>query len=246
MDKIKALIVDDEEAARNVLSSLLTLTDERLEVITPCANVHAAVESIKENDPKIVFLDVEMPNERGYELFKHIDEVNFQTIFVTAYNKFAVKAFEVNAIDYLLKPVDRKRLSEAIDRAIQKIEINKKADDYLQILGKLEDAESKHLVFAEGGKKMVIKQKDIHAIFAQGAYSEIITPHKKYIVTKNLGALEELLAEAPQFFRSHKSWIVNLNYIKKYSLTQKIITLENGIECKLSRFKSADFQQKII
>jgi len=106
MQKLKTIIVDDEEPARNVLKNLLKRIDENIEVVALCENVPDAVEQIKSLKPDLVFLDVQMPEYAGYELVNFFDKVNFQIIFVTAYDQFAIKAFQCSAIDYIVKPVE--------------------------------------------------------------------------------------------------------------------------------------------
>jgi two-component system LytT family response regulator len=108
--KIKAIIVDDEESARDVLQNLLLLFCPNVEVVAKCENVLKAVDAINKEQPDLVFLDIEMPNYAGYEIVNFFDKINFEIIFVTAYDQYAVRAFEVAAIDYLLKPIDIDRL----------------------------------------------------------------------------------------------------------------------------------------
>ena len=119
---MKAIIIDDEEAARSVLSNLLKRTCPQVEILELCENVPEGVKAIHKHKPDLVFLDVEMPDYAGYELVDFFDEVNFKIIFATAYDQYALKAFEVHAVDYLLKPFSQERF----DQAIEKITFNDK------------------------------------------------------------------------------------------------------------------------
>ena len=109
MNKIKAIIVDDEKRARNVLDQLLSRNFDNIEVVAQCADVPSAVEEIKRLKPDVVFLDIQMPNYVGYELVNFFDKVDFDIIFVTAFDQYAIKAFELSAIDYIVKPIDRNK-----------------------------------------------------------------------------------------------------------------------------------------
>ena len=123
MKKIRAILVDDEESARDVLENLLKRFCPEVELLAKCTNVEQAVASIRELQPDLVFLDIEMPNYAGYEIVKFFPEINFELIFVTAYDKYAIRAFEVSAVDYLLKPIDIDRLKNAVSRVMKQLSV---------------------------------------------------------------------------------------------------------------------------
>ena len=131
MSKIKAILVDDEESARDVLENLLRRFCPEIDLLDKCNNVEQAVESIKQHKPNLVFLDIEMPNYAGYELVDFFTEIDFEIIFVTAYDQYAIKAFEVSAVDYLLKPIEIERLKESVSRVSPKFNKEQSHDSVL-------------------------------------------------------------------------------------------------------------------
>lgn len=245
MNNLKAIIVDDELSARNVLSNLLALAHPEINIVDKCSSVPEAVMSIRSLKPDVVFLDVEMPQFSGYEIVNFFDEVDFQIVFVTAYDKYAIKAFEVNAIDYLLKPVERKRLGQTVEKIKKKATAQKKLVNYKEFLDKHSQKINKSLFFSEKtGEHKKVKIAEISAIFAKGAYSEVhLTDGTKMVVSKNIGAIEEDLNDDELFFRTHKSYIINVSEILMVNKSNETIQLKNGLVCKLSRFKKTKFQE---
>jgi len=198
---------------------------------------------IKKHKPDVVFLDIEMPVYAGYELVRFFDVIDFQIVFVTAYDQYAIKAFEVNAIDYLLKPIDRERLTLTIKKIEQKINNDDNTKQYQALLDELSLENSPTIILSEAGQKQRIKTKEIIAIYAQGAYSEVhLTNNTKITVTKNIGSLADEIGEDISFFRSHKSWLINLSHIEFYAKGAQDIKLKGNLTCKLSRFKKAEFE----
>lgn len=245
MNKIKAIIVDDEEGARDVLENLLLRFCPEVELLAKCENVLKAVEVIKAEKPDLVFLDIEMPNYSGFEIVTFFKEINFEIIFVTAYDQYAIRAFEVAAIDYLLKPVDIDRLKNAVKRVQVQCDILQQAKR-LSLLGNtLESKQIKNIVISDKGVQNIIPIEAIIAIEAQESYCSIHTIDKTFIASKNLRHFETILENLTQFFRVHKSWLVNKNYIKHYSKSDLIIQLTNGLTTKLSKYKKAEFEESI-
>jgi two-component system LytT family response regulator len=244
MTKLKAIIVDDEEGARSVLTNLLTRSSPEIEILCQCENVPEAVKAINKFQPDVVFLDVEMPDYAGYELVHFFDEVNFKIIFVTAYDQYAIKAFELSAVDYLLKPINRLRLKEAVDKLKEQLGGKKIAEDYQVLLESIQEKEFQKIVISEVGSKKVLLLNDIIAIEAQRSYSCIhLVGGKQMTVSKNLRHFESVLPEGNRFFRCHKSWIVNLSKIESFSKANKTISLEGKLEAKLSKVKFEEFEK---
>jgi len=243
--KIKAILVDDEESARNVLSNLITRFCPQLEIVQTCNNVISAVEAIKQHQPDVVFLDIEMPNYAGYELVSFFENVTFEIIFVTAYDKYAIKAFEISAVDYLLKPVEIDRLKQAVEKLVVKNNLQNPNKNYNALKDNLKaDTISKIVVRKNDGQEIVTIE-DIIAIEAQEAYSCLHTISGNYLMSKNLKHFENILEQNNSFFRSHKSWMINLNKVKSFSKTKLEIELENSIVAKLSKYKKPEFEQLI-
>jgi len=245
--KIRAILVDDEESARDVLSNLLARFCPEVELLEKCTNVESAVKAIHEHQPDVVFLDIEMPNYAGYEIVHFFDEVRFEIIFVTAYDSYALRAFEISAVDYLLKPIDIDRLKQAVSKVQQTVDLKQLADRY-SLLGKtLQTNEVKSIVVAERGYQEIIQISDIVAIEAQESYSYIHTASgKKYMASKHLKHFERIFEDQSTFLRVHKSWIINKSRIINYSKTDLSINLETGISAKLSKYKKTEFEEAIL
>lgn len=239
---MKAILVDDEESARDVLENLLLRFCPEIELVAKCSNVETAVTAIKTHQPSIVFLDIEMPNFAGYEIVQFFEEIDFQIIFVTAYDKYAVRAFEVAAVDYLLKPVDIQRLKLAVQKAEERVNLEANAKKMQLLSETLESNELKNLAVIDRGYQHIVDVQSIIAIEAQESYSTIFTAEKKYTASKNLKHFERIFSETPDFIRVHKSWIVNKNHILNYSKSELQINLVENIVAKLSKYKKAEFE----
>ena len=194
MNKIKALLVDDEESARDVLENLLLRFCPEVSLIAKCENVPQAVELIKTQNPDLVFLDIEMPNYAGYEIVKFFDKVNFEIIFITAYDQYAIRAFEIAAIDYLLKPIDIERLKLAVDRVKLRQNLELQSQRLSVLSSTLETKQLKNIVVTDKGNQNILPIDSIIAIEAMESYCTIHTTDKKYIVSKNLKHFERATA----------------------------------------------------
>jgi two-component system, LytTR family, response regulator len=243
MERIKAIITDDEEAARNVLSQLLEMECPAVEVLALCSDVPQTVEAIKKFQPDVVFLDVQMPHYAGYEIVDFFDEIHFEIIFTTAFDQYAIKAFELSAVDYLVKPINRKRLAQSVEKLSEKLHQKKTIAQFHILKQSLTEKTLDHIVIPELGKQTILQLADIIAIEAGGAYSYIhLLKNKQLTVTKNIKQFESLLPENGTFFRSHKSWIVNLNHLKYYAKPKLEITLAGDITAKLSKYRKEEFE----
>ncbi len=245
MKKIRAILVDDEEGARDVLENLLLRFCPDVELIAKCNHVLQAVEVINKEQPDLVFLDIEMPNYSGFEIVTFFKDINFEIIFVTAYDQYAIKAFEVAAMDYLLKPIDIERLKNAVAKVIQQRNIQYQSQRLSLLSNTLESKQIKNIIISDKGQQNIIPIESIIAIEAQESYCILHTTDKKHIASKNLKHFETLLESLPLFFRVHKSWLVNKNYIKHYSKSDLSIQLSNGLTTKLSKYKKAEFEEAI-
>lgn len=246
MQKIRAIIVDDEESARDVLENLLRRFCPEVEVLSKFSNVPQAVEACKTQSPDLVFLDIEMPNYAGFEIVKFFETIPFEIIFVTAYDKYALRAFEISAIDYLLKPVDIDRLKEAVSRVKKRYNTAQNAER-LSLLGQtLQTKEVKSILVTDKGYQQIIPVDTIIAIEAEESYCTIHTTEKKYTVSKNLKHFETVFADNPMFFRVHKSWMISKKHILNYSKSELLINLSNGLSARLSKYKKAEFEEAII
>lgn len=242
-----AILVDDEESARNILSNLLLNFCPQINIVDKCEDVEQAVESIKKHQPNLVFLDIEMPNYAGFEITSFFKEINFEIIFITAYDNYAIKAFQVSAVDYLLKPIEINKLKEAVEKFISKQQIKNASINYDVLIESLKDNHIKKIIVPHQGDQKIILIENIIAIEASESYSYIHTSdNEKYIVSKNLKHFERLLNQNNNFFRTHKSWIVNTEFLKEYSKSKLLISLENNIHAKLSKYKIALFETYLL
>lgn len=238
--------MDDEESARDVLSNLLMRFCPEIEILDKCSNVLQAVESVKKNSPDVVFLDIEMPNYAGYEIVKFFDKINFEIIFVTAYDKYALRAFEVAAMDYLLKPIDIERLKQTTERLRNRIDKTQYSDRISLATETLKEKEIKNIAIMDKGFQKIIPVSSIIAIEAQESYSNIHTESEVLVASKNLRHFETVFEEHSDFIRVHKSWLINKKHIKNYSKSELEINLSNGIIAKLSKYKKAEFEEAIL
>ncbi len=245
MHIVKAIIVDDEPRARRVLKNILALNASvNIEIIAECSNVKEAVEKIKELKPQLVFLDVQMPKYAGYEIINFFDKIDFEIIFVTAHDQYAIKAFDICAIDYLVKPIDRGRLQEALQKLELKIQNKSNLLQYQELLKTIKNKNYNKLIIPESGNRRIVAFSDIVAIQANGSYTDIHLSNTKIITTsKNLKHYESLLEKEAYFFRSHRSWIVNINYTKSFNRTLSTLELRADLHARISRdqYSKLDF-----
>jgi two-component system LytT family response regulator len=246
MNKLRAILVDDEEGARDVLQNLLLRFCPNVELIAKCENVLQAVETIKKEQPDLVFLDIEMPNYAGYEIVKFFDEVNFEIIFVTAYDQYAIRAFEIAAIDYLLKPVDIERLQNAISKVEKQKNLLQQTERLSILKDSMENKQLNNIVVSDKGQQHVIPLEKLIAIEAQESYCILHTADKQFIASKNLKHFETVLESIPRFFRVHKSWLINKDHLLNYSKSELTIQLSNGLTTKLSKYKKVEFEEAIL
>lgn len=246
MEKLRAILVDDEESARDVLENLLLLFFEEVEILAKCNNVPEAVEAIHTHQPDLVFLDIEMPKYAGYEIVNFIDKINFEIIFVTAYDQYAIKAFEVAAIDYLLKPIDLDRLQLSIDRVKERKNKVEHSAQLQMLKENIETKEIKNLMVFDKAQQHIVPFENIIAIEAQESYCIIHTIQKNHFVSKNLRHFEKTLEGIDCFFRVHRSWIINKNHLLNYSKTELTIQLTNDLTTRLSKYRKTEFEEAIV
>ncbi len=244
-NQISAIIVDDEQSARNVLSILLKRFCSDIEVVATCANIPEAVFEIRKHKPDVVFLDIEMPEYAGYEIVNFFDEINFDIVFVTAYDKYALKAFELSAVDYLLKPIDPERLIHAVEKLRNRAELKKSHQNYLALKENIESNKLDKIILSQNSGQTLVALTDIIAVEAQEAYSSVHTRTGRFLISKNLKYFEDLFSEDKHFFRSHKSWIINILHIKTFNKGRLEIDLENKITAKLSKYKKDEFISRL-
>ena len=215
---IKAIIVDDELGARESLSKMLEKNCKQIEVVAKVDSMLSAFEAITNKEPDLVFLDIEMPNGNAFDLLEKFKTINFNIIFTTAYDHYAIKAIKFSAIDYILKPIDPEELITAVkrfeDRAGQKATLDKQFKTLLSNVRP--ENKLKKVGIPDGDGLIFINLSDIIRCDSDGNYTFfILTSGKKIIASRTLGEYEQMFAD-DNFFRIHRSHLINLEHVKKY------------------------------
>lgn len=222
---LKVIIIEDEPASASLLEEMLKDVETDLVVVDKCAELPSGVKSIKKHTPDIVFLDIELPVYSGLQLldFFNAEEITFQIIFTTAYNEYAIKAFEMSAVDYLLKPLQEDKLKTAVKKASQKS--TSAGMDLLPTLkNNLQPGTGRKIVVPVAGGFEILNFSDLYYLKAEGSYTQLfLANNTNMLVSKNLKYFEFILSGSNNFVRIHRSYIANLNFAKK------IIRQDGGI-----------------
>lgn len=217
---LKAIIIDDEPKAVMMLKAILEDTcAEDVTVEAMCKDLPEGVKAIKKYKPDLVFLDIDMPGYSGLQIldFFNEEEVDFDIVFTTAYNEYALQAFRLSAIDYILKPIQPQLIREAVDRVLSKIARTEHNSRLSALRQNLENGGHKKIGLAVGQTIKFIDIDSIVFIKADGAYSEIILrDDSKLVISKNLKHFEDLLSLQKNFMRVHKSYLINIAYVNEY------------------------------
>lgn len=240
---LKAIIIDDEEGARCTLSTLLEEYCPSISIIAQCSNVPEGVLAINKHTPDIVFLDIEMPEYNGFELVEFFKIVDFEIIFVTAYSQYAIRAFEVSAVDYLLKPVEIEQLQAAVEKASQK----RTQANIMQRLDLMKSTyngdEIKKIALPMSDGLMFVDVAEIILFEADRAYTHVFLKNgSKITVSKPMRTFEDILENRQFIFRPHRSHLININYIKKYVRGDGMIFMDNGVALPVSRERKQEFE----
>jgi two-component system LytT family response regulator len=214
---IRSIIVDDELKSRESLKILLEDFCEGVEVVSLCQNVDESIEAIQRLHPDVVFLDIQLQRETGFDLLTRLKHFDFNVIFTTAYSEYAIKAFKFSAIDYLLKPIDIEELKRSLSKLEKKIgnSITERLQQLMQNM-RSEATGNFKLALPTMDGLIFVKVKNVLYCEASSNYTEItMEDNKKYIVSRTLKEYEDLLSDQ-DFFRVHHSTLINLNAIKKY------------------------------
>jgi two-component system LytT family response regulator len=251
-NRIRVLIVDDEPLARGMVREMLA-NDPEAEIVGECSNGREAISAIKSLGPDLIFLDVQMPEFGGFEVLESLKEEPLpRVIFVTAYDQYAVRAFDVHALDYLLKPFDRERFMTAWDRA--KIHISKEQFDRRDqhIVALLEELKAgtryiERLVVKTAGRVFFLDTSDIDCIEAEGNYVRVHNGPKSYLLRETISGLESQL-DPRKFLRIHRSAIVRIDRIKElqpWFHGEYHVILKDGKQLTLSRNYRANLQEAV-
>ena len=244
---LKCIIVDDEFKSRESLKAIIEKFCENLSVLKVCENGAEAIEAIRSGRPDIVFMDIQLQKETGFEILERLDKIEFELIFTTAYSEFAIKAFKFSAIDYLLKPIDINDLKAAIEKARKRISGNI-AERVAQLGQHLRGNTFKHsrLALPATDGLVFVNVDQIIYCEATGNYTNIhMDDGRKFVVSRTLKDYEELL-EDQDFFRIHNSFLINLNSLKKYIRGEGgQVVMNNNQTLDVSKAKKKSFLEKI-
>jgi len=240
---MRTLIVDDERLARNELKRLLEPYN-KIEIVGEAANAEEALVMIDELQPELLFLDIQMPGKNGFELLSSIEGKSPEVIFTTAYDEYAIKAFEFNALDYLLKPIDGERLKETIHR----IEENQALPEASGIAHERVEkvlGETDQVFVKDGEKCWFVKLGKIRLFESMGNYVRLHFDDQKPLVLKSLNNLEERL-DPNTYFRANRKHIINLHWIEKiepWFSGGLLVTLQGGDKIEISRRQAIRFKE---
>ncbi|WP_350292004.1 response regulator [uncultured Croceitalea sp.] len=246
MSQLRAIIVDDEKRSRRVLKNLLSDFYPKIIVLDEFPELTTAIAGIKKLKPDVVFLDIQMPQYAGYEIVNFFEDIDFHIVFVTAFDQYALKAFELSALDYLLKPINIDRLELTINRLIENVSLEKKYEKYKVLFKNFGPAEQHKLVIPEVGNRRILNVEDIIAIEADGSYTTFhLVKSESFTASKNVKYFSNLLEDRTCFFRCHRAWLINTNYLRYRNKMEGTLTMEGGLKVKLSRHQIKAFEEEI-
>jgi len=246
---ITAIIIDDEARARTTLNKLIERHIPNTMVIGEADSAESGRNLIEELQPDLVFLDIEMPNGNGFDLLSTFEEIDFEVIFVTAYNQYAIKAFKFSAVDYILKPINIGDLKAAVKRASRKKRKDalsgKERFDLLNANYNNPNSLENKIVFKTTEGYDVVKPTEIIRCVASESYTELILRDKRVVVSKKIGEVEEML-QGRLFFRIHKSHLINLSHFIKYNKGRGgTVEMMDGAKIKVAVRKKPAFLEQV-
>lgn len=246
---MKSIIIDNERDEIEGLERILTLFCPEIEVIGEAESLEEGIKLLKNTEPDLVFLDIELGDGSGLDLVKFLPKRYFQVIFITAYNKFAVEAFRLSALDYLLKPINVEELTQAIEKAKEWREKENKLTRLKTLAANIlsKNKEDNKIILKAFDGTHVVSVSDIIYCQAEGSYTNfVVAPKKELLVSKNIREYEKTLTNF-NFIRTHKSYLVNPIHINKYSTTDKgmILNLKNNQEIPVAVRRREEVLKKL-
>lgn len=240
MNKYKTIIIEDEKRAQMLLQNILEKHFPIIEIMAIADDLPSGVKAIHKHKPDFVFLDIEMPNFSGLEIldFFNEKEVDFSIIFTTAYNHYAIEALKIAAVDYLLKPLNKEDIKEALER-FEKKNSAYNQESFSSLKSIISDKKINKIAVPEGNQLHFIKTENIIYIKADNSYSELYLENgKQMIVSRSIKNFEDGLKENPCFCRIHKSYLINTQFVEKYDKSNGgWVTLSNKKELPISSEK---------
>ncbi|MFN8285022.1 MAG: LytTR family DNA-binding domain-containing protein [Chitinophagales bacterium] len=244
--KYKAIIIDDEAKARRLIQTLIEENCPQIEIVAEAEDVPNAVKAIHLHKPDIVFSDIDMPNYDGFQLLDFVEKADFELIYCTAHNDYALKAFEVSAVGYLVKPVQISLLVKAVEKAIQLRNVQPTITQRLDTLKEnIKENALKRIALPVADGLHFVDLTDLLYLEAEGAYTHVVLKNNsKLLISKKLKEFETLLSENKNFFRTHRSFVINTDAIQQYIKSDGgSILMSNNVEIPVARERKEDFQQ---
>ena len=241
---MRVIIIDDEERARKSVKDLLKLSGFDAQLVGEADSIHSGLKAIHAHVPDLLLLDINLPDGTGFDLLKKLDKIPFKIIFITAYEEFAIKAFEFSAIDYLLKPLDPLKFVDSLEKAKQAVEQENLGMKLNALFSNLEDnkTQNKKLVLKTAENIYLVNTREIIRCESDGGYTQFFMDDGRHIlVSRNLKDFEELL-EGFGFFRIHQSHLINLRFIDHYNkLDGGTLVMKDTSTLPVARRKKEDF-----
>ena len=246
---MKAIIIDDESKSRKLIQILIEENCFDIETVLEASDLESGVALIKKEKPHLVFLDIEMPKHSGLQILEFFvpSEINFQIIFITAYNEYALQAFKLAAVDYLLKPIDKTEFIQAVQKAksiIESDKVNQNLEDLKRAFQQL-SLNKMALEIPKG--VLFVSHDDILLFEADGMYTKVyLKDNQSQLICKPLKHFVDQLQQKPIFYKPHRSYLINLKYLKELSKNEGIyLIMENNKSIPLSKEKKEEFMNLI-
>lgn len=244
MNNIRCIIIDDEKSGRIVLKELINIYSKHVEVIGEADNINDGYKLITELKPDFIFLDIQMPGGNGFDLLQKFQSIEFEVVFVTSFDKYAINAIKFSAIDYLLKPIDVEELQNCVHKIQVKKEKSIKSENLISnLLSNIQGTnEERKMAIHSADTVKFINLKEIVSIEAESNYCKISCEDgSKYTHSKTLKEVESMLIESTNFLRINRSIMINTSYIKSYSKGNEcIVTMKNNENFEISRRKKTE------
>lgn len=245
---INTLIIEDEKKSSAVLISLIAKHCPQLEVIGTADSVEEGVLQINKLNPELIFLDIQLSDGTGFDLLEKVQQINFDVVFATAYDQFAIKAIKYSAVDYLLKPIDPEELKLAVDKIAAKKFKNSGLDNLKFLLQNFKQSESGYnrITLPTGNAYEVVLVQDIIRCEANESYTKFyLTENRKFLVTQNLKNYEDLLPKS-DFIRVHHHHLINMKHVIRFLKTDNgYVVMRDGSEIEVSRRKRDAFLESL-
>jgi two-component system LytT family response regulator len=242
----KVLIIDDETRTRELIAKMIDSFGFDVQCIPEGENVQSGIEAIQKHNPDIVFLDIQMPDGTGFDVIRSIEDKNFEVIFITAHEEFAIKAIKFSALDYLLKPVDTVELKAALERALESFDASKEVKQFDALQSNINPSEKRRLVLKTQESVHVVDLDDIIRCEADRNYTSFfLVGAKKILVSKTLKEYENLLSNH-NFLRVQQSHLINIDFVDRYDKKNGgAVVMKDGSEVPLSPAKREVFFKRL-